>query len=102
MDPNIVLNRPEPIASDIETIPFRKRMALQDAIEALNSGHHVLVKDFYSTGLLVLNELKRFVRQNYPDDSYQEQRKNRTVFRELSNRLLLQVKDHRLVVRKAP
>ena len=102
MDPHIVLNRPEPIVSEIEAVPFRKRMALQDAIEALVDGHHVLVKDFYSSGLLVLNELKRYVRHQYPDESYQGQRVNRAVFRDLSNRFLIQVKDHRLVVRKAP
>ncbi len=102
MDTDLVLNRPEPIVSDLEVVPFRKRMALSIAVAALLDGEYVLVKDFYSTGLLVLNELKRYVKQNYPDGSYREQRKHRAAFRELSNRLLLQVNDHRLEVRKAP
>ncbi|MDE0769003.1 MAG: methyltransferase [Opitutaceae bacterium] len=102
MDNDIVLNRPEPITSEIEVVPFTKRMVLQDAVDDLVEGHYVLIRDFFSTGLLVLNELKKHVRQHHPDESYQGQRASRAVFRKLSNRLLMRVKDNRLMVRKAP
>jgi len=102
MDYNLVLNRPEPIVSAIEVISFTKKMVLQTAIDELVEGRHVLIKDFYSSGLLVLGELKHYVRNRHPDDSYQGQRKSRAAFRELANRLLLQVKGNKLMVRKAP
>ena len=102
MDTNIVLNRPEPIVAEIEVIPFTKRMDPQSAVEDLVEGHHVLIKDFFSSGLLVLSELRKFVKTNYADESYQGQRENRAVYRELSSRVLLQVRDNRLLVRKAP
>jgi len=102
MDQNMILNRPEPIVSEIEVIPFTKRMDPQTAIDDLVAGNYVLIRDFYSSGLLVLNELKKDVRHRHSDKSYQGQRANRAVFRDLSNRLLLRVKDHRLMVRKAP
>jgi len=102
MDHNLVLNRPEPIVSEIEVIPFTKKMVLQAVIDDLVEGHHVLIKDFYSSGLLVLSELKQYVRNLHSDESYQGQRKSRAAFRELSNRLLLEVKGNKLMVRKAP
>ncbi len=98
----MTLNRPEPIVSEVEALAFTKRMEPQAAVEALVAGSSVLIRDFYSSGLLVLSELKKYVRHHYPDESYQGQRGNRAVFRELSNRLLLQVKANRLMVRKAP
>lgn len=97
-----VLNRPEPITSEVESVPFTKRMAPADAVAALRAGAYVLVKDFYSSGLLVLAELKHAVRQQCPDETYAGQRASRAMFRELSHRLLLRVRDHRLLVRKAP
>jgi SAM-dependent methyltransferase len=102
MDTNIVLNRPEPIVAEIEAIPFTKRMDPQSAVDDLVEGHPILIKDFYSSGLLVLSELRKFVKTNYADESYQGQRENRAVYRELSSRVLLQVRDNRLLVRKAP
>lgn len=102
MSDNLVLNRPEPIAPEVEVVPFTKRMDPQGAIDDLVQGHFVLVRDFYSSGLLVLTELRKWVGQRHPDESYQGQRERRTVFRELSNRLLLRVKDNRLMARKAP
>lgn len=102
MDTNLALNRPEPIVSKIEVIPFTKRMEPQAAVDDLVEGHHVLIKDFFSSGLLVLSELRKFVKKHYSDESYQGQRESRAVYRELSSRLLLQVRDNRLLARKAP
>lgn len=96
------LNRPEPIAAATEVIPYRKRVGPHVAVDDLVAGHFVLIKDFYSSGLLILGELKKYVNQHYADESYQGQRESRGVFRELSSRLLLQVKDGRLMARKSP
>ena len=102
MDDKMVLNRPDPIDGDTEVVPFRKRMDVQDAVNDLIEGHRVLITDFYSSGLLVLEALTRYVKTHYADDTYQGQRDRRGAFRQLSNRLMLQVKEGRLMVRKAP
>jgi len=102
MGSDLILNRPEPIVSAVEVVPFTKKMMPQTAVDGLAEGAHILVKDYYSSGLLVLSELRRYVNHHQPDKSYQGQRENRALYRELSNRLLLQVKDNRLMVRKAP
>jgi hypothetical protein len=96
------LNRPAPIPTNLAVVPFTKRKAPHAAVDDLVAGRSVLVRDFYSSGLLVLAALRQRLPRIRPDDSYAEQRKSRATFREVSHRLLLQVRDHRLVVRKAP
>lgn len=95
-------DRPEPTAADILVVHYKRRMDPQFAVEALVEGYHVLIIDFYSSGLVVLNALKQYVNEKFPDQSFQGQRDARSAFRELSNHLLLKVNNHRLVVRKAP
>lgn len=101
-DSEIQPDRPDPITSDIPVVHYKRRMDPQFAIEALVEGHHVLIVDFYSSGLAVLNAIKQYVNEMFPDQSFQGQREARAAFRELSNRLLLKVNNHRLIVRKAP
>ncbi len=98
----IQADRPEPILPDIEVFPYKRRMDTREAINVLVDGHYVLIVDFYSTGLAILSELKKYLKSKYSDQSFQGQRKFRSVFRELSHRLLLFVNNNKLTVRKAP
>ncbi len=98
----IQANRPEPITEAIDVVLFRHLMEPEYAVDALVEGYSVLVVDFYSSGLDVLNVLKQYVNSKYPDQSFQAQREARAVYRELSNRLFLKVVDKRLLVKKAP
>lgn len=98
----IQADRPEPILANIDVVPYKRRMDPQIAIDALVEGYYVLIVDFYSSGLTVLKEIKEYVKNQYPDQSFQGQRDLRSVFRELSHRLLLVVRNHKLAVKKAP
>ncbi len=98
----IHVNRPEPIVSDIDVVPYNRRMESQEAVEALVEGYYVLVVDFYSSGLTVLQELKRYINSRYSDQSFQGQRDSRSVFRELSHRLLIEISSSKLAVKKRP
>lgn len=102
LDDTMPLNRPEPITADREVIPYRKRMGPDVAVDYLVEGQFVLVKDFYSSGLSILTRLKEYLKRTSADESFQGQRDSRGAFRELSHRLLLQVKAGRLTVRKSP
>lgn len=102
MNNEMVLNRPEPLAADLEVVRFTKRMDPRGAVEELVAGNRVLVHDFYSSGLLVSKVLRKQVDARHADGSYAGQRTHRAVYRELSQRLLLRIKAHRLTVRKAP
>ncbi len=93
---------PEPIVGDIEVFPFKKRMNPRIAVEVLLDGDHVLIDDFYSGGLEVLNELKFVLKKKHPDQSFKGQRNFKAEFRALSHKVLILVKNHKLSVKKAP
>ena len=98
----IQADRPEPGISDIDVFPYKRRMGPQTAVDALVEGYYVLIVDFYSSGLTILSELKKYLKNKHSNQSFKEQRDSRSVFRELSHRLLLKVCNNKLTVRKAP
>ncbi len=102
MSENLKATRPNPITSNIDVFPFDRRTEPQEAIDALIEGYNVLIIDYFSSGLVLLNALKQFVKSEYSDQSFQEQRDFRSAFRELSHRILLKVGNHKLAVKKAP
>lgn len=102
MQQNLKPNRPKIITAEIEGLVFNRRMDFSHALEALLNKEYVLVDDFYSTGLQVLEQLNIYLRQNFSDKNYESQRKGRSIFREVSHKLLLTVSDNRLEVRKSP
>lgn len=102
MKQNLKPNRPKIITTEIEGLVFNRRMNISHAIEALLNKEFVLVEDFYSTGLKILEELNFYLKQNYSGKSYESQREARSTFRELSHNLLLLVSENELEVKKAP
>lgn len=99
---DIQVNRPEPIVSDIEVAFYKRKMDPQIAIEILLDGGFVLIVDFYSNGLALLSELKRYIKQQYSNKSFKGQRDFRSVYQNLSNKILLNISNNKLSVRKAP
>lgn len=98
----IEADRPEPIISNIDVVPYRRRMDPEYAVEALIEGHTVLIVDFYGSGLRVLNALKDYLKNKYPDQTFKGQRNFRSAYREFSHRILVLVKANKLNLRKAP
>lgn len=96
------LNRPEPIATGIRTEPFNRGASVKLALEILESGHHILIADFYNNGLTLLHELQMYLNRRFPNKSFQEQREYRSAYHKLSNLILIEVRDHKLAVRKSP
>ncbi len=94
--------RPEPITQDIEVVPYKKRMGSAYALEALLEGYSVLINDFYSSGLGILNEISKYISLQHPDQSFKGKREARAAYQELSNRIFLKINNHKLLVRKAP
>jgi hypothetical protein len=95
-------NKPEPISSEVITESFKRGTAVQSAIEALEAGKFILVTEFYSNGLSLLQELHSHLNKKFPNKSFQEQREYRSEYRKLSNLILLKIVDHKLVVKKSP
>ncbi len=99
---SIQADRPDIITTEIEAINFYRKMDVEATVKEMIAGKHVLVEEYYSNGLQVLNELKRNLLLTYKDKSFQGQRDYRSAFREASHRLLLKVKDNKLIVKKSP
>lgn len=98
----IQANRPEPIISNIDLVPYQRRMDPQSAIDALFDGYSILIIDFYSSGLIILNELKNNIKKIYSNQSFQGQREFRSAFRELSHHVFVKIRNNKLNIRKAP
>jgi len=99
---DIKANRPEPIDPKSETGYFSQNTDIQDTIEELCKGKHILIEKIYSNGLELLNELKSYLKNIYHTDSFQDKRAFRSEYRKLSNLILIKVKEKKLAVKKAP
>ncbi|MBN1651185.1 MAG: methyltransferase [Bacteroidales bacterium] len=104
--------RPEPIVADLEVVSYNRSMPVQIAIDALLEGYSVLISDYYNSGLLVLNALKKHLQR---DDSnpktdnadeisraFQQQREFRAHYRKYSHRILILINQHKINIKKAP
>jgi len=99
---DIVVNKPEPFVSDQEIETFKRGADVQHAIEVLEAGNPLIITEFYSNGLLLLQDLHTHLNKKLANKSFQEQRDYRSAYSKLSNRILLEVVDYKLVVKKAP
>jgi methylase of polypeptide subunit release factors len=96
------LNRPEPIKSGEEAQLFKRETNVQLTIKALEAGQFILITGFYSNGLSLLKELHKYLSKKFPNTSFKEQREYRSQYHKLSNRILIEVVNHKLAVKKAP
>ncbi len=102
MTTDLEINKPDPIAVGADPRSFARGTDVPSTIEALEQGEHVIVTGFYSDGVTLLKELHRNLKQTLPSESLAEQHAYRSRYRELSNRVLLEVVDQKLRVKKAP
>lgn len=99
---DLTINRPEPLTENIPVLEYSKQINPKYAVEALLEGNYVLIADQFSSGIAVLDELKKKLSKSHSNDSFQNQRNYRETFRNASQLLLIEIADHRLHVRKAP
>lgn len=99
---DLTINRPKPLVDDIPVLEYAKNIDPKYAVEALLEGNHVLIADQFSSGIAVLDALKKTLSENLANDSFQSQRKYRDTFRKAAQLLLIEIANHKLYVRKAP
>ncbi|MBB6460154.1 methyltransferase [Flammeovirga kamogawensis] len=102
MESEIKINKPTPIGSDIQFTSFTENSPISATIEALQNGKYVLVEEAYKDGMDLLHEIQAKLKKQYAGDSFKEQRAYRKEYRDLSHRVLIRIKDHKLAVKKAP
>lgn len=96
------VNKPEPIVTERQLVTFDRASDVKGTIKALEAGKPVLITAFYSNGMLLLKELQMHLKRKLPNKSFQEQREYRSVYRTLSNLILIEIADHKLTVKKSP
>lgn len=102
MSRDIKINKPTPIVIDGTIKPFKGGTKFRSSIEALESGKSVLITDSYSDGISLLKELHKYLKKKLPSTTFQEQRDYRATYHKLSNRILIEINDQKIVVKKAP
>ncbi len=99
---DLTINRPKPLVEDIPVLEYSKNIDPKYAVEALLEGNHVLIADQFSSGVAVLEALKKQLSKKSTSDTFQSQRNYRDTFRSAAQLLLIEISDHQLHVRKAP
>ncbi|HBK71038.1 MAG TPA: methyltransferase type 11 [Flavobacteriaceae bacterium] len=99
---DIKANKPRPITSKIKIELFKRGTNVQHAIKILEAGNHILITEFYSNGLSLLQELKAHLNKKFPNKSFLEQKEYRAAYHKLSNLILIEIVDHKLEVKKSP
>jgi len=100
--PIISPRRPQAIVSELEVVPYKKHLKPQFAVEALLEGYHVLVLDFYSSGLEIVNALRQFLKTQFPQKNSQQQWALQKEYRRLSHHILMEVSNSKIKLKKAP
>jgi hypothetical protein len=102
MSRDIEINKPAPIVIDGSIKPFKGGTKFRASIEALELGKSVLITESYSDGISLLKELHKYLKKKLPNTTFQEQRDYRATYHKLSNRILIEINDQKIVVKKAP
>ncbi len=97
------INKPTPITSSKAQLElFSRASDVKATIKSLESGRPVLITAFYSNGLTLLKELQIHLKRKFSGTSFKVQREYRDAYRKLSKLILIEVVDHKLIVKKAP
>jgi len=99
---NLQVNRPVPVECGENIKSFRQGNDIPVAINTILAGEYILIEGVYNNGLVLLHELQLHLKEIYPNQTFKEQREYRSEFQKRSNQILVEVSDHKLVVKKAP
>jgi len=99
---NIKVDKPTPTTLGEKFKFFHQDTEVGPTLKALKQGKTVLIKDFYNDGINLLKSLHSHLKLELPNKKFQEQQAYRSEYQKLSNRVLLEVVDQKLSVKKSP
>ncbi|MBQ0768871.1 MAG: 50S ribosomal protein L11 methyltransferase [Bizionia sp.] len=102
MTTDITINKPAPFVPEKRLELFNRATDIKLTIKALEAGKPVLITAFYSNGLDLLKALQDHLKKQFPSKTFLEQRKYRSEYRKLSNLIVIEIAEHKLIVKKAP
>jgi hypothetical protein len=99
---DLEVNKPKPIEIGNTLKSFKRGVEIGPVIAALEQGESILIDEFYSDGLVLLEGLHTYLKLELPNSSFQEQHAYRSEYHKLSNLVLLEIVDQELDVKKSP
>lgn len=102
MSTDMQINKPDPVVLEGNALSFKRGTDIALAIETLEAGNPVLITEFFNNGLSLLYELQAHLQRKFPKKTFIDQREYRAAYQKLSNLILLEIVDHKLVVKKSP
>lgn len=102
MNTEIEVSSPEPIALQEKITSYNRRTNVGRTIEVLREGECILIKDFYSDGIALLQDLHKYLKLKLPNKSFKEQQTYRSEYYKLSNLILIEIVDQKLCAKKSP
>lgn len=102
MTQELSIHKPEPIFLKRKPMTFNQGTDVVPVLKTLEKGKLIVINEFYNDGIILLKQIHRYLNQNFPNSTMQEQRVYRSEFQKLSNLVLVEIKDHTLNVKKAP
>jgi predicted RNA methylase len=99
---DLKVNKPSPIAISDKQIMFRHEADTGAAIEELVQGNAIVIKDLFSDGLSLLQDLHQFLGKKLPNTSFQEQQDYRAEYFRLSNLVLVEIVNQKIAAKKSP
>lgn len=98
----MAVNCPEPFFPKQPLAQFNKSITITRSIKGLEAGKPIQITEYYSNGLLLLNELHKHLKLKLPNKTFQEQRAYRSAYHALANLVYIKISNHKLTVKKAP
>ncbi len=75
---DIKINKPKPIEPINDITAFKRGDNIQEVIKILELGEQVLVTAFFNNGLLLLQELKLYLKKKFPKKNFSRTAKIQT------------------------
>lgn len=102
MNTAITIKVPTPTILEKQVALFNQDSDIKVAIQTLEQSKRVLIIGVYSNGLLLLKGLQAHLQKKMSNKTFAEQRAYRSLFRQLSNLIIVEVVANKLKVKKSP
>lgn len=99
---NTELNIPKAISIGGKLNKYNLQSDTKTTIEALKKGDKILISEFFSNGLTLLEALQKYLKKNLPNKTFLEQKNYRSEYHRLSNLILVEIEDQKIALKKAP
>ena len=102
MSTELMVNKPSPIVLEKSIALFDRNTDVEKTIKSLEAGNQVLLTGFYNNGLMLTKALQLHLSKKMKNKSFIDQGNYRSAFQKLSNRILIEIEEHKINLKKAP